>query len=95
MVCLSTGGNTQQKHKREGQRQKSFHAFASYRDEIVLMIFAGMPPTMFISGASFVTTAQADTMVPSPMVTPGATVAFDSIYTFCQSRWELVSNWAK
>ena len=46
------------------------------------MSFAGTPPTTMLGGTSFVTTAPAATIAPSPMVTPGVMVALAPIHTF-------------
>ena len=46
------------------------------------MIFAGIPPTMVLSGTSFDTTAPAATTEFSPMVTPCKIVAFAPIQAF-------------
>ena len=45
------------------------------------MSLAGTPPTTMLGGTSFVTTAPAASMTPSPMVTPGVTVALAPIHT--------------
>ena len=45
------------------------------------MYFAGTPPTTVFSATSFVTTAPAAIMDPSPMETPERIVAFDPIQT--------------
>lgn len=46
------------------------------------MNFAGIPPTMVLSGTSFETTAPAATIEFSPIVTPGKTIAFAPIQAF-------------
>ena len=51
-------------------------------DYILLISFAGTPPTTVLASTSFVTTAPAATTAPSPMVTPGRTVALAPIHTF-------------
>ena len=43
---------------------------------------AGTPPTMVFAGTSFVTTAPAATIAPSPIVIPGRIVALEPIQTF-------------
>ena len=50
--------------------------------EIVLMTFAGTPPTTVFAGTSLCTTAPAATTAPSPIVTPCKIVAFAPIQTF-------------
>ena len=49
---------------------------------MVLISFAGTPPTTVIFGTSFVTTAPAAITAQLPIVTPGKTVAFEPIQTF-------------
>jgi len=46
------------------------------------MNFAGIPPTIVLSGTSLETTAPAATMAFSPMVTPGKIVALAPIHAF-------------
>ena len=46
-----------------------------------LMNLAGIPATMEHSSTSFVTTAPAAMIAPSPIVTPGKIVAFEPIQT--------------
>lgn len=46
------------------------------------MNLAGTPPTIVFAATSCVTTAPAATMAPSPMVTPGSTVALAPIHAF-------------
>ena len=41
------------------------------------MNFAGTPPTIVFGVTSFVTTAPAATIAPSPILTPGKTVTLD------------------
>ena len=45
------------------------------------MNFAGTPPTTVFASTSFVTTAPAATIAPSPIVTPGNIVALEPIHT--------------
>ena len=45
------------------------------------MIRAGTPATIVLGGTSLVTTAPAATIAPSPMLTPGNTVAWLPIHT--------------
>ena len=54
--------------------------------EIVLMTFAGTPPTTVFAGTSLCTTAPAATTAPSPIVTPCRIVAFAPIHTFFPMR---------
>lgn len=49
---------------------------------IVFIIFAGTPATTVLGGTSFVTTAPADTIEFSPIVTPGITIAPTPIHAF-------------
>ena len=63
------------------EREHSFlHLRFSFRTGRITR--AGTPPTTMSGGTSFVTTAPAATMAPSPMVTPGVTVALAPIHTF-------------
>ena len=43
------------------------------------MAFAGTPPTTVFGGTSFVTTAPAATIAPSPTETPGRMVAWEPV----------------
>ena len=49
---------------------------------IILITFAGRPPTIALAGTSLVTTAPATTMALSPMVTPCRVVTFAPSHTF-------------
>jgi len=46
------------------------------------MTLAGTPPTNAPAGTSLLTSEQAETTAPSPMITPGSMVAFAPIRTF-------------
>ena len=46
-----------------------------------LIVFAGLPAAIVYAGTSFVTTALAAMMAPSPIVTPGRIVALSPIHT--------------
>ncbi len=52
---------------------------------IVLITFAGTPPTIVSGGTSRVTTAPAATTAQSPTVTPGSIVEFEPTHTLFPS----------
>ena len=56
---------------------------------IVLMILAGIPPTIVLSGTSLLTTAPAATTEFSPIVMPGNIVAPAPIHAFLFMRIDL------
>lgn len=56
-------------------------AAAPVRCPASFSFLAGTPPATVLHGTSLVTTAPAATTAPSPMVTPGQTVALDPIHT--------------
>lgn len=54
---------------------------------ILLITFAGTPPTIVLGATSLVTTVSAATTAPSPTVTPASMVAFEPIQTLIKSQF--------